>query len=112
MLATIAPSSEAASNSCFRLASVAFVNVQHLLDVFEYVGDVNVDLRLANVKGAVLVAGFERKLDEYYQARDPVLDYEIKASSNELRTKPNEYGLATRGTSLLDSNGSIRHDLS
>lgn len=76
-----------------RLATVAFINCQRLIDALGYEGAVTMNFRLANVKGAVLVAGFERDLDEYYQANETILDHDIVMPSNDIRTNPDSCGL-------------------
>jgi hypothetical protein len=57
---------------------------------------VRVSMRLANVEGNVLVAGEPyRSLDEYYQAPEPIIDYERTFSPDDLKLKPRELGIET-----------------
>jgi len=77
-----------------RLVSIAFMNAQRLADEFKISDDIVVDMRLANVAGRVLITGDPmRELDEYYQATESNIDYDVSVHSVDLRANTLRYGL-------------------
>lgn len=71
-----------------RLVTVAFLNAQSLVERLNLGDRVGMSLRLANIKGHVLVAGPRRELDEYYQVVEESIEVDATYSPEDVRIKP------------------------
>ncbi|MBV8071896.1 MAG: hypothetical protein JO270_18450 [Acidobacteriaceae bacterium] len=77
-----------------RLVSVAFLNLQSLVERLHLDCAVQMSLRLANINRYALVAGTERQMDELYQAADEAVEIETAFNPKDLRVKPLELAVA------------------
>jgi hypothetical protein len=74
-----------------RLVSVAFLNAKALIERLNLNGALSISMRLANVRGAVLVAGEPRRsLDELYRVDEGIVDYDRQYDAARLTVEPLE----------------------
>ena len=72
-----------------RLTSVAFLNAKALIEKLDLSETLAISMRMANVRGAVLVAGEPRRsLDEFYQATETTIDYDRVYDVDQIRVDP------------------------